>query len=1668
MLPINESMSHVECQKVLRRLELEAYCGLVSAFRAQGELTPEKRELLKAVQQILSISTERHKAEVRRAFNDETLTNICETLNDSNASLEWAIEGRRLVPLIPRLVPQTVYLEIANRAASEAQALNRSAQLAEQSKKEDETHPIPNSSSSPTGSEEKKDKADEEHIILPRGTKLPDKSIMDNPNLEELFKTKEPPTTNKSAYQGLMFVSRAMGKSRKNVTSSGPTPVGAHPQHGPVAESPYGGSVYKAPKVSQPEILPSSGQKGLFQPSVTAQTGFAHPYSAAPPGGKYGPPPVAMHMPSKPHFLHTALTGSSEFAKFLPYGQTSKEKDIHPVLSHPQPGKEAPKKHTPAIVKKSSSKHRKRHSSKHGTQSTSGGSSHTSGKSKTTVAPSIGEPAKMSSSSKKDKHIGFEHPQASKSTSPVVSAGGSGKGPSKSSSSTSPGAGSIFKVTTVGSSTHTNRMTTSPSALSPSKYYSTPSSHGPTDYSNIFSSPYKPSTSTPHIVKPNPKAPQKAVVQKASGHQYISGKPNVIVVQKSQLTSKTGQLPRTISGIVRPVSPVSTRPKIVMTTTQTGLASSHSALGNARYPAPKPTTKTQSPVIMSPGGRARQIIPTTVPSSEVNPLKNWASGYQPGGANGKKGSTTSSGQVTGHAALLKTSPSSMSYLPPGVSKVQKTSSVGKPSYLMGGMSGPRGNASQQPGGFSGQKGLGNSSPQLGSVSGQKGLGNSGPQLGGSSAQKGPGNSSPQLGGVSGQKGLGNSSPQLGGISGQKGKTIGNPSPSSSELNVPKGYFGQSSHLLPGGNSSPSASSSLKSGDNPGQKRVPDQSSHVVGGPDRESAFKPDATQSVEGGTPLKGGSQTTSSMVIVKQKSSTAKSLSVVTEEVKGQGSSNNPKEDDSTTGVGVSSDYGKSSRSQGKTVMSSQSSEKQKEDTSIAELSTASAARALLDMGSQHPVKGEPTKPTKTTDLPTTSVAMVTPVSKSENKLESGSTQPGAKVGIKSQSSKKLGKGESPLVTIEDQGVVSERIALTPSDVSEFVDQFEEFLEREGLVMPEKTGAASKESLVDGPVVEKTEIRPKIGGIQRKETKEDADKKEKAISTAKQTKAIEDKRDQIKNVKVVTTVGSESIQSAGTVMSKRSVESIPSAKKLMSKGSERQDMGKDKSRPVSLASEIKHNLPSVMLERNVTSGASKVIKQSTVSQVDTGLVKVVTDQPENKRPVHKSVDSRSVLVDSKEGSGTAKPDPLQKTDLSQKTDPLLKTNLLQKTDPFQKTDPLQKTNLLQKTTLLQKTAPFQKIARLQKTDTLKKTDPLQKSDPLQKTDSLQKPDPYQWEDSPEQVMSDLILAISQPKISLSKMKKHEDTVKEKRLGEVIKMSEPPPSLPSKPASVVLESPSSSFDMSHMNLEDFTSQRLEEDEDDDSDERFPGEGKDGGGEDRVVGGTNQETTGGTERSALNWHEEDRATDKGPYEAQIRIPGGKKMPSSEKIWADGSDYPPVSCSDSSVSEASGSETQQVRASKRKRKAPTPIDEESGPSSMPSWARAAWNMLLRVMRFRGANRAKGDINAASWFNRPVDPKESPEYFKIIKTPMDFSTIKRNLENGLYQGFTDFHHDMIMVRRNCLKFNPPGHKARKDCDEVFQFYQEEYNKTTERWGKAQSAPKSPKRLRPDQTAK
>jgi hypothetical protein len=59
---------------------------------------------------------------------------------------------------------------------------------------------------------------------------------------------------------------------------------------------------------------------------------------------------------------------------------------------------------------------------------------------------------------------------------------------------------------------------------------------------------------------------------------------------------------------------------------------------------------------------------------------------------------------------------------------------------------------------------------------------------------------------------------------------------------------------------------------------------------------------------------------------------------------------------------------------------------------------------------------------------------------------------------------------------------------------------------------------------------------------------------------------------------------------------------------------------------------------------------------------------------------------------------------------------------------------------------------------------------------------------------------------------------------------------------------------------------------------------------------------------------------------------------------------------------------------------------------------------------------------WFLEPVDPIKFniPDYPKIIKKPMDFSTIKSNIESGQYETIEEFAADMRLVFRNAITFN------------------------------------------------
>lgn len=80
-------------------------------------------------------------------------------------------------------------------------------------------------------------------------------------------------------------------------------------------------------------------------------------------------------------------------------------------------------------------------------------------------------------------------------------------------------------------------------------------------------------------------------------------------------------------------------------------------------------------------------------------------------------------------------------------------------------------------------------------------------------------------------------------------------------------------------------------------------------------------------------------------------------------------------------------------------------------------------------------------------------------------------------------------------------------------------------------------------------------------------------------------------------------------------------------------------------------------------------------------------------------------------------------------------------------------------------------------------------------------------------------------------------------------------------------------------------------------------------------------------------------------------------------------------------------------------------------------------------------------AIWFLEPVDPIKYniPDYPKIIKNPMDFSTIRTNIEKGIYESIDEFADHVRLVFRNAVTFNTSKdaavHVAAKDLGGRFE---------------------------------
>lgn len=61
----------------------------------------------------------------------------------------------------------------------------------------------------------------------------------------------------------------------------------------------------------------------------------------------------------------------------------------------------------------------------------------------------------------------------------------------------------------------------------------------------------------------------------------------------------------------------------------------------------------------------------------------------------------------------------------------------------------------------------------------------------------------------------------------------------------------------------------------------------------------------------------------------------------------------------------------------------------------------------------------------------------------------------------------------------------------------------------------------------------------------------------------------------------------------------------------------------------------------------------------------------------------------------------------------------------------------------------------------------------------------------------------------------------------------------------------------------------------------------------------------------------------------------------------------------------------------------------------------------------------------FNAPVDPVELglPDYFQVIKHPMDLGTVRKKLENGVYTKLEQFEAHVVLTFDNAMLYNPEG---------------------------------------------
>ncbi|XP_050072820.1 uncharacterized protein LOC126560913 [Anopheles maculipalpis] len=119
----------------------------------------------------------------------------------------------------------------------------------------------------------------------------------------------------------------------------------------------------------------------------------------------------------------------------------------------------------------------------------------------------------------------------------------------------------------------------------------------------------------------------------------------------------------------------------------------------------------------------------------------------------------------------------------------------------------------------------------------------------------------------------------------------------------------------------------------------------------------------------------------------------------------------------------------------------------------------------------------------------------------------------------------------------------------------------------------------------------------------------------------------------------------------------------------------------------------------------------------------------------------------------------------------------------------------------------------------------------------------------------------------------------------------------------------------------------------------------------------------------------------------------------------------------------------------------IDEYSCPNCHMNNAINFANMKPLSMReFENLKKLIKQIqqHKSAWpFMEPVDPNEAPDYYRVIKEPMDLQKIETKIDSKIYQTLSEFIGDMTKIFDNCRYYNPkesPFYRCAESLESFF----------------------------------